>query len=86
MTCVDAKTGKQVWKERVGRDFYASPVAAAGRVYFTAREGVVKVVRSGREFEILAENEMGEPIVASPAISGGQIFLRGEKHLYCIGR
>ena len=86
VTCVDAKTGKQVWKERVGRDFYACPVAAAGRVYFTAREGVVKVVRTGREFEVLAENDMGEPIVASPAISSGQIFLRGEKNLFCIGK
>ena len=86
VTCVDAKAGMQVWKERVGQNFYASPVAAAGRIYFATKEGSVKVLRSGREFEMLAENEMGEPIVASPAISGGQIFLRGEKHLFCIGR
>ncbi len=85
VSCLDAQTGKQVWKERVGEHFYASPVGAAGRIYFALKEGSVKVVRAGRDFELLADNEMGEALVASPAVSGGQIFLRGEKHLFCIG-
>jgi outer membrane protein assembly factor BamB len=86
VTCLEARSGKQVWKERVGEQFYASPVSGAGRVYFTTKEGTVKVVRAGPTFEMLAENEMGESLVASPAISGGQIFVRGEKHLFCIGK
>jgi outer membrane protein assembly factor BamB len=84
VTCLDARTGKTVWKERFGEQFHASPVAGAGRIYFATKEGTVKVIRAGREFELLADNDMKESIVASPALSDGQIFLRGEKHLYCI--
>jgi len=86
VTCLDALTGKQVWKERVGEHFYASPVGGAGHVYFAMKEGTVKVVRADSEFEIVADNDMGEALVASPAISNGQIFLRGEKHLFCVGK
>jgi outer membrane protein assembly factor BamB len=84
VTCFDARTGKPVWKERLGNEFHASPVGAADRVYFATKEGSVKVVRAGPDFELLADNPMGETIIASPAISRGQIFLRGEKHLFCI--
>ncbi|MFO0964319.1 MAG: PQQ-binding-like beta-propeller repeat protein [Gemmataceae bacterium] len=82
--CLEAKSGKQVWKERLGGSYYASPVAGDGKVYFSSKEGVVYVVKAGRAFETLAENDLGEGIVASPAVSGGAIFLRGEKHLFCI--
>jgi outer membrane protein assembly factor BamB len=84
VTCYDAKTGKQIWKERLGNDFHASPVGAADRVYIATKEGSVKVVKAGPDFELLADNRMDETIVASPAISAGQIFIRGEKHLFCI--
>jgi outer membrane protein assembly factor BamB len=84
VTCLEPRSGKQLWKERVGEQFYASPVGAAGRVYIATKEGTVKVLRAGAEFEILAENDLREPLVASPAIAGGRIFLRGEKHLFCI--
>jgi outer membrane protein assembly factor BamB len=84
VTCFDARTGTQVWKERLGNEFHASPVGAAGRVYIATKEGSVKVVRAGPSFDLLADNAMEETIVASPAISNGQIFLRGEKHLFCI--
>jgi outer membrane protein assembly factor BamB len=53
-------------------------------VYFATKEGSVKVVRAGAAFELLADNPMGETIIASPAISNGQIFLRGQTHLFCI--
>jgi outer membrane protein assembly factor BamB len=84
VTCFDARTGAPVWKERLGNEFHASPVGGADRVYFATKEGSVKVVRSGQQFDLLADNPMGETIIASPAISGAQIFLRGEKHLFCI--
>lgn len=83
--CLDAATGKQRWKERLGDPAYASPVAGAGRIYCATKEGAVKVLRAGSTFELLADNPMGEPLVASPALADGQIFLRGERHLFCVG-
>jgi outer membrane protein assembly factor BamB len=83
--CLETATGKPVWRERLGGTYRASPVAGDGKIYFTSLEGVVTVVKAGPEFEVLARNEVGEALTASPAISGGQIFLRGEKHLFCIG-
>src|SRR5260370_12677854 len=85
-TCLDAAKGTVVWKKRFGDQFYASPVAGDGKVYFPSKEGVVYVVKAGPKFDLLAKNDVGEGIVASLAISNGQIFLRGEKHLFCIGR
>src|SRR5262249_13388973 len=82
-TCLNAATGKQVWKERMGRSFQASLVAGDGKVYYTDLEGGVTVLKAGPKFEVLARNEVGEMLVASPAVSRGQIFLRGQKHLFC---
>ena len=84
-TCLDAAKGTVVWKKRLGDQYYASPVAGDGKVYFPSKEGIVFVVKAGPQYEVLAKNDMGEGIVASLAISDGQIFLRGEKHLFCIG-
>ena len=86
VTCHEAATGKQLWRERLGGSFHAAPVAGAGMVYITTKEGIVRVVRSSGSFELLGENDIGEGTVAAPAISDGQIFLRGEKHLFCIER
>ena len=60
-------------------------MAGDGKVYFTSKEGVIRVVAAGPEFRLLAENDMGEQVIASPAISGGEIFVRGQKHLFCVG-
>jgi outer membrane protein assembly factor BamB len=84
VTCLDTATGKQLWKERLGDEYHASPVAGDGKVYLADKRGVVRVLRAGPEFELLAENDMGEPVVASPAVSRGEIFLRGERHLFCV--
>jgi outer membrane protein assembly factor BamB len=85
-TCLGLATGKVLWRERMGGRYHASLVAGDGKVYYTSLEGVVSVVQAGPKFKLLARNQMGEAIVASPAISDGEIFLRGEKHLFCIGR
>jgi outer membrane protein assembly factor BamB len=84
--CLDARTGKLLWRERLHGQFHASLLAGDGLVYFTSMEGVVSVVKAGRDFELLSRNEIGETIMASPGVSGGQLFLRGDKHLYCIGQ
>jgi outer membrane protein assembly factor BamB len=83
--CLDAKTGKQRWMERLGRHHSASPVSANGLLYFTDDDGVTYVVKAGPKFELVARNELGEECYASPAVSRGQIFLRTLHHLYCIG-
>ena len=73
-----------VWNERLG-EHHASLVSAEGRVYFLNDEGVMNVVQPGPEFVRVAENRLGEKTFASPAISQGQLFLRGDRHLFCIG-
>jgi len=82
--CFDAQTGRVAWSERTGEQ-HASLVSAEGRVYFLNDRGVMNVVRPAPEFVLLSRNEIGERCFASPAISQGQIFLRGDKHLFCIG-
>jgi len=83
--CYDAASGKVLWQEKLGRH-HASPVFASGLVYFTNDNGEINVVKPGPKFERVAKYEMGESCYASPAISDGQIFLRGFSHLFCIGR
>jgi hypothetical protein len=63
---------------------YASPVGAADRVYFFGRDGHAVVLKHGSEFEVLAENKLDEGIDATPAMVDGEIFVRGQDHLYCI--
>ena len=87
ITTLDIKTGKPVIEsERLpkAQDFYASPAAAAGRIYFTDRTGTTLVLKAGDALEVLATNRLDDPIDASPAIVGKQLFLRGEKNLWCI--
>jgi outer membrane protein assembly factor BamB len=87
LTILDIKTGKPVLDaERLPgvSSFYASPVAAAGRIYLTSRDGATLVLKQSDKLEILAKNPLDDPIDASPAVVGKQLFLRGEKFLYCI--
>ena len=85
-TCLDAGSGKVIWKKRFGGDFTASPVAAEGRVYFTNEAGSTLVIRADSpKYQELAQNSIDEPVFASAAISHGQFFLRGARQLWCIG-
>lgn len=86
--CLDARTGKEVYGgQRLKPAIYSSsPVLADGKIYISNEEGLTSVIKAGPQFEILAENALGEYTLSSPAISDGQIFLRTEKHLYCIGK
>ena len=84
---VDAKSGKVAFKEPTTRDRHrASPVYADGHVYLTARNGKVTVAKASRQFEVVSINDMGEPITASPVVSGGRIYLRSFDALYAIGQ
>lgn len=82
--CFEAATGKALWEERLGEQ-HASLVSAGGLVYFLNDEGITNVVRPGPAFDRVARNEIGERTFASPALSEGRIYLRGEHHLFCIG-
>jgi outer membrane protein assembly factor BamB len=82
--CFDAATGQPLWKERLGKHFSASLVHAGGLAYLIADDGVTTIVRPGPKLNVIAENPLGEFSFASPAISDGQLFIRGEKNLYCI--
>jgi outer membrane protein assembly factor BamB len=84
--CFEAPTGKLVWQQRLGGAFTASPVAAAGMIYFTDEDGTTTVLRTGRNFELLAKNKLREPVFASPAIAQGDLFIRTDQHLFCISR
>ena len=81
--CFEATTGKIMWNERMG-EHHASLVSANGLVYFLNDDGVMNVVRAARDFTPVAKNDIGERTFASPAISQGQLFLRSDKHLFCI--
>jgi len=83
--CFDTRTGTRHWQERLGSHYSTSLFTAGGLVYFLADDGLTKIVRPGPKLEVVAENPLGEYSFASPAISQGKIFIRGEKHLYCIG-
>ena len=83
-SCYHAQSGQLEWTQRLGRHYSASLVTAGGLVYFLDDDGVTKVIRPGKSPEIVATNRLGDYCYASPAISQGQLFLRGEKHLYCI--
>ncbi|MEZ5394998.1 MAG: PQQ-binding-like beta-propeller repeat protein [Bryobacterales bacterium] len=85
-SAADAETGETVWKKRLPGVFSASPVVADGKVYFSAESGVTYVVEASREFQIAAENDLGERTLASPAISDGVIFFRTDDHLVAIGK
>ena len=87
LICFDAKTGKDVYSERVGQGKHrSSPVYADGKIYLISRTGVVAVIKPGRKFEVLARNDMQEDMNASPAFSGGRMYLRTFKALYAIGK
>ena len=87
LTVVDRKTGRVVLdRERLpsAGSYYASPIAAAGRIYLVNREGTTLVLKQGDQLELLATNALNDPIDASPVAVGRQLFLRGENFLYCV--
>ena len=83
-SCVDAKTGAEIWRGRVDGTYSASPLAAAGRIYAFSEDGKTTVFEAGREFKVLAENFLEDGFMASPAVEGNALYLRTRTHLYRI--
>ena len=84
-SCLEAKTGKYLWSQPLGRHHSASPVSANGLLYFPDDDGQTFIVKAAEKFELAGKNVLGEDCRASPAISRGHIFIRGVQNLYCIG-
>jgi len=86
LTAYEAKTGVRVYQQRVGEggSFVASPVSAAGKLYITSEDGDVFVVKAGATYELLSKNPMGEPILATPALAGDVLIIRGARHLFAV--
>lgn len=83
--CFDAQSGEIAWEERM-KEHHASLASAEGRVYFINDFGLIRCVKPGKDYELVAESEVDEKVFSSPALSEGQIFIRGSKHLFCVGK
>jgi outer membrane protein assembly factor BamB len=84
--CYVARTGEVVWSHRLCGEVSASPVMIDGKVYAIDEGGDVYVFAAGKEFKLLAQNSLGEPVKASPAVADGRLYVRGKEHLFCIGK
>jgi outer membrane protein assembly factor BamB len=86
LTVTDAKTGERVFQQRIGGVYSASPVAGDGKIYLVSEDGQTTVVSAGRTPRVLARNKLNARLLASPAIAGGQLFLRADDAVYAIGK
>ena len=87
LSCVDAATGRRHYSaKRIPglRAIYASPIAAGGHVYLTGRSGTTVVIKDAEDLKIIAKNSVGETVDATPAPVDNQLFIRGERNLFCI--
>jgi outer membrane protein assembly factor BamB len=87
--CFDLKTGVEHFYERIrhrGNGFSASPVAADGKIYCAGEDGMVFVIEASGKFKLLAEHPVGEPLMATPALSDGVMYLRGTRTLFAVGK
>ena len=82
LTCLEAGTGKEVWRQRIGGNYSASPIFGDGHMYFFNQQGKTSVIKPGRNFELVATNSLSNGFMASPAVAGKALYLRTKTHLY----
>ena len=85
VSCLDVATGRQHWRQRVGSNFHGSPIRIGERIFAVALDGKVVVLAAEPEFKLLAENSLGEPSRATPAVAHDRLYVRTESSLVCIG-
>ena len=85
VTCLKAETGEQVWMERVGGNFFGSPVCINGKLFAMSAKGESVVIDAGDHFKVLGRNDLGEPSNSTPAVAGGVLYLRTLSHLISVG-
>ena len=83
-TCLDSKTGDELWRHRLGGNFAASPLLADGKLYFVSMEGITHVLKPGRTFEALATNQLNGQVQASPVTCGNALLIRTQSQLVCL--
>ena len=83
-SCVDAKTGNEIWTKRLGGEYWSSPLYADGLIYCCSQSGTIAVFKASREYEEVAENKLGTGFLASPAVAGKSLILRSKTDLYRI--
>jgi outer membrane protein assembly factor BamB len=83
-TCLEAETGNRIWRKRLGGEFSASPLLAGGNVYAASEDGKVFVFPADRKFKLLSQFDLRTPILASPVLCGGQLFIRTVESLVCV--
>ena len=86
VTCVDAKTGERVWRERLGGIYTASPIAGDGRIYLFGESGETLVLKAGRAPQVIARNRVEGRVLASPAVSEGRLFIRTDDEVVAVRR
>lgn len=84
LSCLEAGTGKLLWRERIGGKYMSSPVYANGRIYLSNYNGKTTIIKPGRTFELLAVNQLDDGFMASPAVVGRSLIMRSKEHLYRI--
>ena len=81
-SCVDAKSGSVHWSERLGGSCSASPILAGEKLYVISESGVIYVLKTGKQFNLITKSSIEERTLASPAVAGGALYIRTEKNLY----
>ena len=85
MTCIDPLTGEEHWRERVGGNYFSSPICVDGKLYNTSSDGKVTVLRATDQFEVLGRSDFDEQTHSTPAVANGRIYFRTLDHLISIG-
>ena len=85
VSCYDSKSGENYWIEEFDKGFYSSPILVGENVYLMDMSGLMYIFKAAKEYQPVAQNELGEGAVAIPAFMHNRIYIRGNKHLYCIG-
>jgi outer membrane protein assembly factor BamB len=84
--CHVAKTGESLWQQRIGGNVSASPILIDGKIYAVTEDGEVIIFAAGPTYKELAKNQLGEPVMATPAVADNRLYIRGKDHLFCIGK
>ena len=85
-SCYIGKTGEKVWQERLGGGVSASPILVGGNIYSASEDGIISVFTAGPTFKMVAKNDLGESIMATPAVADGRLLIRGKNSLFCFGK
>ena len=84
--CYDAKTGDILWEQENDNGFYSSPMMVEGKIYLMDMQGIMHIFKASREYESIGDCPLGEDGMTTPAFADGKIYIRGNKHLFCIGK